>query len=546
MTLIAAPIFVREPSGVDDAISRAARAAEFGANLIEWRIDLLAMQPLDVARPAVEQLVARCPLPSILTCRPTWEGGLYEGDEQRRRDLIMAVSLADRPPRYIDLELAAIDRDDAWKEMQVAGDPTSLILSTHDFASRPENLITRVTRMSGPRSGDVIKVAWMARSLRDNLEAFDLLRERPKPMIALCMGPFGLPSRILAPKFGAFLTFAAVSEGDESAPGQPSLEEIKELYRFDSINKDTRVYGVIGWPVAHSLSPRIHNAGFTRAKFNGVYLPMPVPPEWEHFKATLGAWIDHSHLHFRGASVTLPHKEHLVRFVEERGGRLDDYARLAGAANTLLVGSAGAVVCRNTDAPAMIGCLADALNIDPARLKGMRVAVLGAGGVARAALAGLIRHDMDVTIFNRTRDNAERLADEMSDRAKQIESMSSIRVGENRMLGGERFDIYINCTSIGMVGGPDPNRTPFEVLMEPERGPDAQRAFDAVIDEDSVIFDTVYAPTWTPLIEMAELRGAQVILGVDLFLRQAALQFESWTGEYAPIDEFTRVLKARA
>ena len=165
------------------------------------------------------------------------------------------------------------------------------------------------------------------------------------------MGQFGLMSRVLGAKANALLVYAGCEPGAETAPGQLSIGELEKLYRFDSIGPGTAVYGVIRWPVAQSLGPLIHNAGFEAVGHDGVYLPLPIPAEYEHFKATVGSLVDHERLTFRGASVTVPHKEHLVRFVEERGGRVDELAGRLGAANTLIVSREGSLECIDTDAP---------------------------------------------------------------------------------------------------------------------------------------------------------------------------------------------------
>jgi 3-dehydroquinate dehydratase/shikimate dehydrogenase len=221
------------------------------------------------------------------------------------------------------VELAAFERDAQFRgrlrhlleQKAVSEQAIRLILSTHDFHGRPRDLLQKIEAMSNEPLCAVTKIAWHARSLRDNIEAFELLRARGKPMIALCMGQFGLMSRVLAGKFGGFLTFASDHATEVTAPGQPTIAELKQLFRFDQIKPTTKVYGVIGWPVEHSRSPQHHNAGFERIGFDGVYLPLPIPSEYEHFKATVGALIDGDALNFRGASVTIPHKENLVRFV---------------------------------------------------------------------------------------------------------------------------------------------------------------------------------------------------------------------------------------
>lgn len=544
MTFIAVPITVDSPGDVPASLTRASSAARHGATLVEWRIDPLAGEP--EAAEALVRLVKESPLPCIVTCRIAAEGGAFSGSDDDRRALLEHLARSGHLPRYVDIEYARFAREPAaWLAALMGGDhpqpgsaEMSIILSAHDSQGRPADLLRVVEALTHDRSANVIKVAWQARSLRDNLQAFDLLAERGKPMIALCMGPFGLMSRVLAPKFGGFITFAADAPGLESAPGQPTIAQLKSLYRFDRIGPETRVYGVIGWPVDHSLGPIIHNAGFEATGHNGVYLPLPIPgdtSEYEHFKATVGELVDHPRLHFRGASVTIPHKENLLRFVDERGGRVDAFARLSGAANTLLVGATGAIACRNTDAPAVVDCLCEAINVDPPRLAEHRFAVLGAGGVARAVLAGLSKHGAAAVVFNRSRDRAEQLIADLRERAKSLNVPTRLSVGAPEELRPDGFDVFINCTPVGMAGGPAPDLSPLEVL----RG----RAVE--LDDSVTVFDTVYTPSRTPMIEEAESRGARVVLGVDLFLRQAALQFEGWTGEDAPIETWREALRHR-
>ena len=227
-------------------------------------------------------------------------------------------------PRSIDFELSHLARSaNIRQKVMLAVDharqprdlKTSLILSSHDFEGRPNDLVRRAAAMWNEPACAVAKIVWKARSVRDCIEAFELLQQAPKPTIALCMGAFGMASRVLAAKFGGFLTYARAQGDPGTAPGQPTVPQLRELYCFDSITPRTRVFGVVGWPIEHSLSPHLHNAGFGSVKFDGVYLPLPVPPEWEHFKATLHALLDFKPLDLGGLSVTLPHKQHLVRFV---------------------------------------------------------------------------------------------------------------------------------------------------------------------------------------------------------------------------------------
>ncbi|MFP4223612.1 MAG: shikimate dehydrogenase [Phycisphaeraceae bacterium] len=520
MTRLTAAIMVRD---LEQALADATRAAEFGADLVELRIDGFT-DPDGVGR-----LLQEAPLPSILTCRPTWEGGEYAGGEAERLSLLEQAVQGVRAPTYLDLELAAWEqapaemRERLTEALETAG--TGLILSAHDFEHRPRDLLSRIAKMAEVGPCRVIKLAWRARSLRDNLEAFEILGQQYKPTIALCMGRFGLPSRALAKKFGALLSFASIDEASGTAPGQPTLDEIKKLYRWDRLGADTRVYGVIGWPVGHSMSPAVHNRGFDESGYDGVYLPMPIPPEYEHFKATVGSWLAMEELGFGGASVTIPHKENLLRFVREQGGEIEPLAARIGAANTLTKRTDGTLFASNTDYAAALDAVCDALSIEREKLAGKAVAVVGAGGAARAVVAGFAAYGGRVTVYNRTRAKAEALAAEFGGES------GSVAAAGLEALPGASFEVLINCTPIGMH--PEVEASPVDGEGLPDWGP------------GTVVFDTIYNPLETKLLRQAKAAGCLTVPGTEMFVRQAAAQFELWTGQTAPLEAFRGVLRER-
>lgn len=528
MTRLTVPITVHDrPTALADA----ARAAEMGADLVEYRLDTFC--PPEVEVQEIQQLVAESPLPCIVTCRPTWEGGDYDGDEMHRISLIEHAGLGDNgiTPAYLDIELKAyqtsanlrqkvglvVDHEDQPRPDVTAG----LILSSHDFVTQPADLDRKLMAMAEAPACRVIKLAWRARSLRDNLEAFEILRRKLKPTIALCMGDEGLPSRVLAKKFGALLTFAALDAAGGTAPGQPTVSDLKNLYRWDAIQEDTAVYGVIGYPVGHSMSPAFHNAGFDETNYNGVYLPMPIPPEYEHFKATVLSWLEYEPLHFRGASVTIPHKANLLRFVEEQGGDIEPLAATIGAANTLTKrddGSGGGTLyASNTDYAALLDATCAALSIERDALAGKTVGILGAGGAARAAVAAFTHYGSRVTVYNRTLDKAQALAQQFDATAKPMDQ-----------LGQTSYDILINCTPLGMF--PQVDATPLPKEKQGILGPGV------------VVFDTIYNPLETVLLRDAKAAGCLTITGAEMFVRQGAAQFELWTKRTPPLDVFRRVL----
>ncbi len=530
MTKLAVSIMVYS---LEQALAAAALAAERGADLVEFRIDQVAG---DTA--LLNGLVEDSALPCIITCRPVWEGGLYEGDEKSRVAVLSGVQSGAQEPAYLDIELAAYQRsvDLRAKADQLVDHPgqvrattTGLILSSHDFDSRPADLYQRIESMAAAPACRVMKIVWEARSLRDNLEAFEIIASRHKPTIALCMGQWGLPSRVLAKKFGALLTFAAIDPGGATAPGQPTIQELKHLYRWDAIGQQTRVFGVIGYPVGHSMSPAIHNAGFDELGYDGVYLPMPVAPGYEPFQATVGAWLDMAALDFTGASVTIPHKENLLRFVKEQGGQVEALAQEIGAANTLTKQDDGTLYASNTDYAAALDAVCDGMGVGRDDLKGQRVAVLGAGGAARAVVAGFAHCGATVVVYNRTFEKAQALAERFNGKTGKVVAAPLEKLCDSCC------QVYINCTPIGMH--PDVDATPVPENMGVERsngwGP------------GTVVFDTIYNPVQTRLLREAREAGCVTIGGVEMFVRQAAMQFKLWTGQDAPVDTFRRVVLER-
>lgn len=535
MSFLCVPIFVDSIQDVPLALERATGAVEAGSRLIEWRLDAIAEEPEPL--PAIERLLADSPAPCIVTIRSEDEGGTWDGSEQDRISLLEAIGTGDHPPAYIDLELAA------WKSSanlrqkvrlaiahadQVRDISTRLILSSHDFGGRPSDLLARVASMAEEEACAIGKLVYMARSLRDCLEMFDLLASRPKPLIAIAMGEFGTMSRILAPKFGGFLTFAAFDPAGGTAPGQPTIDELVSTYRFDRIGPDTAVYGVVGHPVEHSLGPRVHNAGFEAAGVDAVYLPLPVAASWESFKATVGEFVDHPRLDFGGCSVTLPHKENLLRFARELGATIDPLAERAGAANTLVVdrteaGEVAGLRCLNTDIAAAVSSLAGGMGLAggaEADFSGRRIAVLGAGGVARAIVVGLEARGAEVHVFNRNADRAEALAADFGPTVTASPDLVELESGD--------FHAFVNATPVGMKGGPAPDASPL-----PDR---------VALDGNVVVMDTVYSPRMTPMLRDAADRGARIVDGMAMFVAQAAAQFECWTSNPPEVGLFDAIV----
>lgn len=496
-TLVCVPIAVDTP---EQALADAQHAQLAGADMVEFRLDAFIEEASQID--ACVKLIADSPLPCIATCRPSWEGGEYEGDEPARAELFKRLCEAEYPPKYIDIELAA----DIRPAIAPGENAPGLILSTHDFGGRPATLTRQLLALRDDATASVHKIAFRARSLRDNPELFEILSQRDRPTIALGMGAYGLMSRVLAPKFGGFLTFASLKPETTTAPGQPTIAELLSLYRFKSITRSTKAFGIVGDPVEHSRSPAMHNAGFERVGFDGVYLPLPVAAGYESLKATLTELLASDSLDLMGLSVTMPHKENLLRLAREQGWAIDDLAGRCGAANTLLRDS-DTIRVMNTDGPAVVGCLERA----GVELNDAPVLVLGAGGMAQAAAFALADAGAIVHIHNRTAERAR-------DLASKIENTTHLDSLDNP----PSMRAIVQCTPIGMAGGPAPGESPIPT--------------DAL--SDAAIVETVYHPRETPLVKAATARGLRVIDGLDVLVTQAAAQFRAFTGHDAPTDLF--------
>jgi len=467
--------------------------AEKGADLVELRLDWLSRQP-DLSR-----LLRERPTACVATCRRQSDRGRWRWSEEQRLSLLRAAII--EGVEYVDLE------HDVAASVPRYGS-TRRIISYHNFEHTPQNLgeIHGEMRELDP---DVIKIVTMANTPSDMVRMLQLVASAEVPTVGFCMGELGIASRILCGKYGAPFTYASFSRERELAPGQISFSEMKHLYRYDDITEQTRVHGVLGDPIAQSFSPLIHNAAFRKTSMNAVYLPFRVPRD--SLKQTLK---DFEWLKVRGYSVTIPHKEAVAEWADSASERVQQI----GAANTLFP-HAGGWRADNTDAEAALSCLRETLEEEPRLdedIDGRQVMILGAGGVARAIGFALLQEGADVIITNRHRDRAKSLAGALGCRFVRWENRAS-----------ESCDILINCTPLGMH--PDYiDETPFEANW---------------LQEDMVVFDTVYNPENTLLLKEARQRGCVVISGLEMFIRQAAAQFEYFTGEAAPEETMREALR---
>ncbi|MBP8303309.1 MAG: type I 3-dehydroquinate dehydratase, partial [Phycisphaerae bacterium] len=471
-TAIVAPI----PAPTVEAMAdRAVRAVARGAQGIELRVDALA----ELGGPGVGQLVEQVrsrtgsSRPLIVTCRDKREGGLVDHPLAARIEAwTFAIGAG---ADFVDVELENIRLPQVAHPIREAlgGRPqTRLIVSAHSwdgpFAS-PQRLYEECRAVL---PGAVPKLVYTARHINDCLDALDLLHGGPGDKVVFCMGQAGSITRLLAKKLGGLMTYASLDPGSGTAPGQIPIDQMKGLYRADSIDEETEVYGVIGDPVAHSMSPAIHNACFADLGMNRLYVPLWVAGGRDELFRFLDAVRERPWLGLRGLSVTIPHKHSALEYAQVRGGRVDPLSARIGAANTLLFDLEGGIQAFNTDYVGAMEAIASGLGIRREDLKGWPVAVVGAGGVARAVVAGLCDAGARVTIYNRTLAKARALAQDFGCAHAPLKA-----------LGDVKARLLVNCTSLGMA--PDVGSTPVPAEC---------------LYADMAVFDTVYTPPRTRLL----------------------------------------------
>ena len=428
----------------------------------------------------------------LATCRRREGGGKFAGGIDR--ELYWLIQAREAGCQWCDLEVETLRKlpGQSVREFPV---PPRVLLSLHDFDRTPDLPRT----MNPPAHGgvDAVKIAAEARTIHDSIRLLRLAR-RSKNFVAVPMGESGLPARILALREGSALAYAPVAEA--TAPGQVSLDELTRLYRAHALTKATRVYGVIGNPIGHSLSPLLHNTGFAARHVNAVYLPFLVRQLGDFLSAV-------SEFGVRGFSVTLPHKQAILKHLKE----CEPLAAEIGAVNTVVVRSNGSLYGCNTDYVGVLRALQKKLSI-----KGSRVLIFGAGGSARAAAFALARAGAVVGICARREKGARELA-----RAAGGE------VVPRRALRTEFFDAVLNTTPVGMH--------PHDGISPLAPGELHCR----------IVMDLIYRPQRTQLLNIAAKKSITAVSGVEMFLAQGIAQWEIWTEKRAPESAMRRaVLRA--
>ncbi len=502
MTYLTVPIAA---ASIEQAAELMKKAAAFGAEMLELRTDYLEDLTPDLAVRMIDQARDTCdpPLPIIVTCRSGSQGGANDYPANLRIEVLSAAVKA--KAEYIDFEYEYFTNIGNQEKIRLAladGVRTRLILSAHNFNGPFQDLAKLYRNIFTTYSAAIPKLVYTANHINDCFPALDLLSRTSDDKIVLCMGPAGAITRILAKKLDSFVTFASIGDETSTAPGQLTITDLKNTYRWDDINEDTELYGVIGDPVAHSIGPVVHNACFESAKMNKLYLPVLLQGGKREFDIFVNALMTRRALGFKGFSVTIPHKQNALENVQRRMGKIEPLAEIIGASNTLILGPDDRTSVYNTDYKGALDAIDDAGIHD---LTGVSAAVIGAGGVARALVAGLVSTGANITIYNRTVKKAQRLADEFKCNFAPLVELEELEA-----------ELVVNCTSIGMH--PEVDASPLSLNC---------------LKSGMTVFDTVYNPPETMLLRNAKAAGAKTISGIDMFINQAAAQFELFTKKTA-------------
>ncbi|HXZ82012.1 MAG TPA: shikimate dehydrogenase [Terriglobales bacterium] len=467
---------------------------------IEFRLDYLRAPAL--ALPRIKNFMSYHPeVTAIATCRRAVNGGKFRGTISSQIETLTKAAAAGCQMVDIELQTAASLKSGDFEKIRAKA---SLSLSFHDFRATRKLRETFEDMTNYP--ADVFKLVTTATSLYDNVAMMKLLEEKSArhSVVGLCMGEQGIISRILGVRAGSMFTFAALNPGAETAPGQMTARMLRDIYRIGQIDAATRVYGVAGDPIEHSLSPLMMNTAFRRENLNSVYLPLHAKKLDDLLRCTRDVPI-------HGLSITMPYKQAIIEHLDN----CDSFTQKVGACNTLIRSQDGKLYGFNTDAAGVVRPLEQRLP-----LRGARILVLGAGGAARAAVFGLKERGSEVFILNRTAANAQKLARQAQAR--------SIKRDDLRKL---TFDVIINATPIGMGS----NNASY--LNEKEMNA-------------RIAMDMVYNPLETRFLKIAREKGLAVITGLEMFVHQGARQFEIWTGKPAPTPDMqfavVNELQARA
>jgi 3-dehydroquinate dehydratase/shikimate dehydrogenase len=459
---------------------------------VEFRLDYLK-QPLAAVLKVRRFLETHQYITAIGTCRRAANGGKFKGSLAAQLAVLNKAHAAGCQIVDIELESALKTKPDVLARLRKTA---GVIISFHDFRAT-RNLESTLEKML-KIPADFYKIVTTATTLSDNVTMMKFLQAQSdkNAIIGLCMGEQGIISRVLSVRAGSVFTFGAVSAESKTAPGQMSARDLRSIYRIEQVDAATRIYGVAGDPIEQSLSPIVMNTALRRENVNGVYVGL-------HAKTLKDLLYCVREIPLHGLSVTMPYKQSIVEHLDNT----DAHTAKIGACNTVVRGQDGKLYGFNTDIVGIIRPLEQRITIENSK-----ALVIGAGGAARAAVFGLKERGAEVWILNRTAVKAQKLA-----------RQAKAHVIKRADVRKTPFDVIINATPVGMGNTKDCPLKEDEIQAK-------------------VVFDMVYDPVETRLLQIARSKGIAVVAGIEMFVHQAARQFEIWTGKPAPSGEMLRVV----
>jgi 3-dehydroquinate dehydratase/shikimate dehydrogenase len=461
---------------------------------MEFRLDYLKQPAAGLAK-IRHFLETHQYVTAIGTCRRADSGGKFKGSVAAQLEVLSKAITAGCQLVDVELESALRAKSDVLARLrQRAG----LILSFHDFRAT-RNLDQTLEKML-KFPADFYKVVSTATTLSDNVTMMKFLQTQGEKhvLVGLCMGEQGIVSRVLSVRAGSVFTFGAVSADQKTAPGQVTAQQLRGIYRIEQVDAATRIFAVAGDPIEHSLSPVIMNTALRRENVNGVYVAL-------HAKNIEDLIHCAREIPVHGLSITMPYKQAILEHLDNT----DAHTAKIGACNTVVRAQDGKLYGFNTDIAGVVRPLEQRIS-----LTGAKVLVLGAGGAARAAVFGLKERGAEIWILNRSAAPAQKLARQA--KARPIKRAD---------IGKTAFDVIVNATPVGMGNTRDCPLKENEIQAR-------------------IVFDMVYDPVETRLLQIARAKGIAVIPGIEMFVQQAARQFEIWTGKPAPAEEMLRAVVA--
>ena len=504
--MICIPITAKTNKEALQEIERSCLLADF----IELRMDLIADGNLDDLIWAIRNAAGSVKI--IVTCRKKEEAlsanelpgdrSITKNKEIGKMDLLKKA--IEMKVEFVDIELtegqAAIGelRDYCAK----LGGVTGIIVSYHDIRKTPSlTKLKEIFHQSMESGAAVVKIVTFAKSAEDNLKVLGMIpyaQKYSQEIIAMCMGAEGRISRVVAPFLGAYLSFAALAPGAQSAPGQLTVRQMRQINNLVqgsrpnkseavlSSGQDLQNYVLLGNPVAQSLSPLMHNAALKEMGIDGRYSAFCVSDLESALQGIKGMGIS-------GASVTIPYKVSVMEYLDE----IHDDALKIGAVNTI-VNNNGRLMGYNTD---WLGLMLTLKELMP--VKDQTFVIIGAGGTTRAAVYGIMKEGGFPIIVNRTMVKGKILSNKLNCPFYSLSDLAKIKA-----------DCLINTTPVGMY--PHADQSPVEASL---------------LAGYKYVIDVIYNPLKTKLLHDAEKHGCRIVSGLDMFVHQGASQIKLWTGK---------------